>query len=52
MNNHLTREEGQTLEKRFDGEFPDWYIKEIMEFPGMKPDHFHDICDEFRSPYI
>ncbi|SVB77903.1 uncharacterized protein METZ01_LOCUS230757, partial [marine metagenome] len=44
-NAHLTREEGQALVKRFDGEFPDRYFGEIMEYLDMDPDHFHKLCD-------
>jgi len=51
-NNHLTRDEGKVLVKRFDGEFPDKYFNEIMEFLEMKPEHFHDLCDSFRSPHL
>ena len=51
-NMHLTREEGQTLVKRFDGEFPDRYFYEVMEYIGMKPERFHELCDEFRSPHL
>lgn len=51
-NKHLTREEGVALVKRFDGEFPDIYFKEIMDYIGMKPERFHDLCDEFRSPHL
>ena len=34
-NKHLTRDEGQALVNRFDGEFPDRYFDEIMEFIGI-----------------
>ena len=51
-NKHLTREEGVALVKRFDGEFPDKYFNEIMEYLEMKPDRFHELCDEFRSPHL
>lgn len=51
-NKHLTREEGVALAKRFDGEFPDRYFNEVMEYIGMKPDHFHELCDKFRSPHL
>jgi len=51
-NKHLTREEGLSLVKRFDGEFPDQYFDEIMDYIGIKPDRFHEICDEFRSPHL
>ena len=51
-NKHLTREEGQLLVNRFDGEFPDRYFDEIMEYIGMKPERFYELCDEFRSPHL
>ena len=51
-NRHLTREEGQALVKRFDGEFPDRYFNEIMDYIDMKPEHFHELCDKFRSPHL
>jgi N-acetyl sugar amidotransferase len=51
-NRHITREEGQALVNRFDGEFPDRYFDEIMEYIDMKPEHFHELCDNFRSPHL
>lgn len=51
-NRHLTREEGKSLVKRFDGEFPDRYFNEVMDFIGMKPGRFLEICDLFRSGHL
>ena len=51
-NRHLTREEGQALVNRFDGEFPDRYFNEIMEYLDMDPKYFHELCDKFRSPHL
>lgn len=51
-NHHLTREEGQALVKRFDGEFPDRYFNEIMEYLDIKPEHFLELMDKFRSPHL
>lgn len=51
-NKHLTREEGQALVRRFDGEFPDRYIDEVMEYIGMKKERFLELCDEFKSPHL
>ncbi len=51
-NHHITREEGCALVNKFDGEFPDRYFNEIMEYIEMKPDHFHQLCDKFRSPHL
>ena len=51
-NRHLTREEGVALVKRFDGEFPQKYFYEIMDYIGMKPEYFIELCDKFRSPHL
>jgi len=51
-NKHLTREEGVALVRRFDGEFPEKYFHEVMEYLGMKPERFLELCDEFRSPHL
>ncbi|MCW3070129.1 MAG: biosynthesis protein [Bacteroidetes bacterium] len=51
-NMHITREEAVALVKRFDGEFPDRYFNEIMDYLEMSPDHFHALCDKFRSPHL
>jgi N-acetyl sugar amidotransferase len=51
-NNHLTRDEGKALVKKFDGEFPDRYFSEIMEYVGIKPERFNELCDEFRSDHL
>jgi N-acetyl sugar amidotransferase len=51
-NKHLTREEGVALVSRFDGEFPDRYFDEIMEYIDMKPEEFYELCDKFRSPHL
>jgi N-acetyl sugar amidotransferase len=51
-NKHLTREEGCALVKRFDGEFPDHYFKEVMEYLEIEPNYFMELCDTFRSPHL
>ncbi len=51
-NKHLTREEGVALVHRFDGEFPSRYFQEVMEYIGLKPERFLELCDEFRSPHL
>jgi N-acetyl sugar amidotransferase len=51
-NKHLTREEGVALVHKFDGELPERYLKEVMEFIGLKPECFLELCDEFRSPHL
>jgi len=51
-NKHLTRDDGKALVKRFDGEFPDKYFKDIMDYIGMEPERFFTLCDQFRSPHL
>lgn len=51
-NKHITREEGQALVKRFDGEFPDKYFLEIMNYLDINPEKFMKLCDQFRSPHL
>ena len=51
-NKHLTREEGIALVRRYDGEFPDIYFNEIMDFLDMDPDYFHELCNKFRSQHL
>lgn len=52
-NGHLTRDEGVTLVNKFDGEFPDRYFNEIMEYLEIEPDYFrNELADKFRSPHL
>lgn len=51
-NKHLTREEGCALVKRFDGEFPQRYFNEFMDYIGMTRERFMELCDQFRSPHL
>lgn len=51
-NKHLTREEAVALVHRFDGEFPDKYLYEVLDYIRMKPERFFEFCDQFRSPHL
>ena len=52
-NKHITREEAVILVNKFDGEFPDKYFNEIMDFLEIDPDYFkNDLADRFRSPHL
>lgn len=51
-NKHLTREEAVALVHRFDGEFPERYFKEVMDYIEMNPERFLELCDQFRSPHL
>ena len=51
-NNHITREEGLKLVSKFDGEFPDKYLDESLEYIGLKKEKFLKLVDKFRSPHL
>lgn len=51
-NKHLSREEGVALVRKFDGEFPDRYIKDVLEYLGMDLEGFMELCDKARSPHL
>jgi N-acetyl sugar amidotransferase len=51
-NRHISREEGQLLVDRFDGEFPERYFEELMNYLSMSRSEFMELCDEFRSPHL
>lgn len=49
---HLTREEGVALVKRYDGEFPQKYFKEFLEYLDITEEKFWDIVDGYRKPHL
>lgn len=52
-NGHITREEGQALVSRYDGEFPERYFHDVMDYIDMDPDYFrYELADKFRSPHL
>ena len=51
-NGHLTKDEGLSLIKQFDGEFPKRYEKEFLEYISMTREEFDGICDKFRPNHI
>jgi N-acetyl sugar amidotransferase len=51
-NNHLTYDEGKNLIKKYDGEFPDRYLGEILYYLGIKKNFFLERIDKFRPPHL
>ena len=51
-NDHLTRDEAKKLVKKYDGEFPDKYFNECLEYIGMTTEEFFKLTEEFRSPHL
>jgi len=48
----MTREKGIKLIKKYDGEFPEEYLKDYLDYFGMTKREFFDTIDSFRSPDI
>ena len=51
-NGTLTREEAIELAKKYDGEFPKKYLKQFLDYLDMTEEHFWEIIDRYRLPYI
>ena len=51
-NNHLMLEEGKILIEKYDGEFPNRYLHEVLEYLEIKEGDFLKKIDEFRSPHL
>jgi N-acetyl sugar amidotransferase len=51
-NDHLSIEEGKKLIKKYDGEFPEVYIKDICDYLKMSKYSLIKHFDKFRSPHI
>lgn len=49
---HLTREEGVALVRRYDGEFPKKYFKEILEYMDISEKLFWETINKFRPPHL
>ncbi|MBU1196105.1 MAG: N-acetyl sugar amidotransferase [Proteobacteria bacterium] len=49
---HLTREEGIALMKRYEGEFPQRYFKEFLEYLDITEEHFWDVVDSWRAEHL
>ena len=48
----MNLEEGKKLIKKYDGEFPKRYFKEIMDYLEIRPSYFMKLLDKFRSPHL
>lgn len=48
----ITREEGIALVKKFDGEFPQKYFTDFLDFTGISEEEFWEVIDSWRSEHI
>ncbi len=51
-NGKITREEGCSLVKKFDQEFPAKYFGEFLDYISMTEAEFWETVDRFRSPHL
>jgi len=51
-NGKITREEAIYLVKKFDGEFPERYLQDFLEYLDISEAEFYEIVDKFRSPHL
>ena len=51
-NNHINQDEGKRLIKKYDGEFPQKYFKDIMKYLKMNEGDFIKLLNKFRSPHL
>jgi N-acetyl sugar amidotransferase len=49
-NGDITRDEGVALVKRFDGEFPERFAKEVFEYLSLNPKEFPSAAKLFEHP--
>jgi N-acetyl sugar amidotransferase len=49
---HITREEGIALMKRYEGEFPQKYFREFLEYLDITEEHFWEVVDSWRAPNL
>ena len=51
-NGDITRDDGVRLVKRFDGEKPNIYLKECLEYMDISEEKFEEIIDSFRPDHL
>ena len=49
---HLTREEGISLVRKFDGEFPKKYFQDFLDYCDITEDVFWNIVDSWRAEHL
>jgi hypothetical protein len=52
QNGHMTREEGLDLARKHDGEFPQEFLEETLEYLGLDRAGFDAVVDQHRNPEI
>ena len=51
-NSFIDRDEGIALVKKYDGEFPEKYFNEFLEYIDIDKNKFWNTIDSYRSPHL
>jgi len=49
---HMTREQGLELARKYDGEFPQSYLPDVLKYMDMDHREFENIVEQHRNPEI
>jgi len=49
---HINIEEGKSLIKQFDGEYPKRYLDDFLEYVKLNKNEFDELCDSFRNKNV
>ena len=49
---HIIREEGVALMRRYEGEFPEKYFKDFLEYLDISEGHFWEVVDSWRPKHL
>ncbi len=52
QNGHLTRQKGLEYARKYDGEFPEEVLDDVLKYMYMSRDEFIEIVDKHRNPEI
>lgn len=50
--NRMTREQGLRLVRAYDGEFPEMYLPQVLDYVGMTRAEFIELADKHRQPEL
>ena len=51
-NGDITRDEAVALIRRFDGEFPQQYLDNCLNYMNISEQTFHDVIEKNRTPHL
>lgn len=49
---HMTREQGMELVERYDGEFPETYLNDVLNYLDMTREELDEVIEKHRNPTL